>query len=255
MDDNSEQLERKFDDHVFKEIMAAWSATSAGKYEDALRGFERLLAQTPPAGRRHALHLLVGWGMLAKVHPPALAALTAVRDRDAAPLLAGEGDQALFAYIETVNRELDQPSHTRQLFICLDQKAPALAAACARDALPALVRCEDYALARRYMPDPEARINWASGMLSSLEGLEDLPLSDPHPRPYAEIGNYAKEVRLMLDILNGCDETEAAIKARNLALSQVPQPKIRARVATEIDTPGTMQALLNALRRPPAPEN
>lgn len=221
------------------------AAVESGRYEDALRDHQWIHEQTP---RRSVLRLsygLGGWCDLAELYPPAMDALTATRDRDTARLLAGEEESHLFDDVATINTNLGQPAATRDLFAHLDRSSPAFAATCERYARPALAQCKDYALARRYLPDIDQELTGSSFCINRSIKHDDLPPVGEDPGIYAEVHNYAKHVRIVLEILNGCDESEAAAKIRHAALMLVSSPQIRARVETEIDFPGTTWAMLS----------
>lgn len=134
--------------------------TAAGRYPEALAKriwFHRHALEMDAALTGVRLSYALGdWLQLAAVYPPALEALTAIRDENEAELRAGAGDRQQFIDFVAINRVLEQEAETIDLFFWLSENQPDLATATFDMARPALVRAKDYALCSRFLrPEQE----------------------------------------------------------------------------------------------------
>jgi hypothetical protein len=231
-------------DTVHEVLERAWNAHSAGEFEAALKDyiwlFEASAADAETAPLRLS-YVLGAWAKLAEEYLPARQALVQTRDADTARLLAG-GDAALFNDIRVINDKLGDLQNTYHLF----QRLPdMLAQDCARSALPSVMACGDYALARRYLPQPERHLAQAADQLNQLKNGINVLTTEGMAELLAEVFNYASEVALVLDLLNGCGDTAAAMAARLQAVALVQAPEARACVQAELDAPGsTLDAMV-----------
>jgi hypothetical protein len=231
-------------DTVHEVLERAWNAHSAGEFEAALKDyiwlFEASAADAETAPLRLS-YVLGAWAKLAEEYLPARQALVQTRDADTARLLAG-GDASLFNDIRIINDKLGDLQNTYRLF----QRLPdALAQGCARSALPSVMACGDFALARRWLPQPESHLEQAAAQLNQLKNGINVLTTEGMAELLAEVFNYASEVALVLDLLNGSGDTAAAAAAREQAVALVQAPEARACVQAELDAPGsTLDAMV-----------
>lgn len=228
----------------------AREAALAGRFEDALRDqlwfHEHALETAPELNGVRLSYALGDWAELAEAYPPARAALESVRDREAARLIGGNGTASQFIEVAAINQALQIERLSYLLFVELDQRFPALATACAVTALPALLLCEDYALARRYLPAPQQHVAALARRLDEdVEWLANAPPS-PAPRLLATILNYCQDVELVLATLRGTGETDAEAAVKALALELPSAPEARDAVRREFDAPGATMAAMVA---------
>jgi hypothetical protein len=237
-------------DTVHEVLERAWNAHSAGEFEAALKDyiwlFEAAAADAETAPLRLS-YVLGAWAKLAEEYLPARQALVQTRDADIARLLdtANDGtavNAALFNDIRVINDKLGDLQNTYRLF----QRLPdALAQECARSALPSVMACGDFALARRWLPQPEQHLEQAAAQLNQLKNGINVLTTEGMAELLAEVFNYASEVALVLDLLNGCGDTAAAAAARQQAVALVQAPEARACVQAELDAPGsTLDAMV-----------
>jgi hypothetical protein len=231
-------------DTVHEVLERAWNAHSAGEFEAALKDyiwlFEASAADAETAPLRLS-YVLGAWAKLAEEYLPARQALVQTRDADTARLLTG-GDASLFNDIRVINDKLGDLQNTYRLF----QRLPnALAQECARSALPSVMACGDFALARRWLPQPELHLEQAAAKLNQLKNGINVLTTEGMAELLAEVFNYASEVALVLDLLNGSGDTAAAAAAREQAVALVQAPEARACVQAELDAPGsTLDAMV-----------
>jgi hypothetical protein len=231
-------------DTVHEVLERAWNAHSAGEFEAALKDyiwlFEASAADAETAPLRLS-YVLGAWAKLAEEYLPARQALVQTRDADTARLLAG-GDASLFNDIRIINDKLGDLQNTYRLF----QRLPdALAQGCARSALPSVMACGDFALARRWLPQPESHLEQAAAQLNQLKNGINVLTTEGMAELLAEVFNYASEVALVLDLLNGSGDTAAAAASREQAVALVQAPEARACVQAELDAPGsTLDAMV-----------
>lgn len=226
-------------DTVQEVLERAWKAHSEGDFDSALADyiwlFDASAADADSAPLRLS-YILSAWAKLAEEHLPARHALVELRDRDSQRLLAQAGDAALFNDIRAINDKLGDLQNTWHLF---QQLPEALAAQCARSALPSLMVCGDYALARRHFPHPAQHLAQAAALLNERRAGLNVLTTAGMSALLAEVYNYVAELALVLDLLAGCGDTAAAEAARAQAVTLVQSPEARACVQAELDAPGT----------------
>jgi len=206
-------------------------AAAAGRYEDALRDYiwfhEHALAYRPSLYGVRLSFALWYWLELANQYPKARRALETIRDRKTKRLLKGGLDRELFHDVESINERLDSEAATYELFAKLEAKNPEIAAHCAPLALPAIVKCADFGMARRYTPSPvEALQGYVNALNGDIADLARLP-SSKAPRRKAYVAIYTRQVRLLLQILRGTKERKEMQRIRSQALRLVKSPSIR----------------------------
>jgi hypothetical protein len=224
---------------IVQRLEAAWNTHSEGDFATALTEYTWLFdaaGQSADTAPLRLSYILAAWARLAEEHLPARRALVDLRERLSTQLLSGAGDAALFNDISVINDKLGDLQNTYHLF---ERLPPALAQQCSRTALPALMACGDFALARRYLPDPLQYLQEAAQELNELKSHINVLTTEGMAELLADVFNYITEVALVLDLLNGCGDTAAAADARQRAVALVQAPEARACVQAEMDAPGT----------------
>ena len=229
----------------------ARNARLAGKYEDALRDHlwfhEHALEEDPSLAGVRLSFALRDWIYLAEQFPLARRALQAIRDRDTQRILNGGATLARFHDISAINSALGEERATHELFTQLDAQLPELAKDCAELALPALVAVEDFQIARRYLPDPVARITAQAKRVNDFaEDLARRGNTSSAPQLLAFVLNYTKEVRLVLEVLRRLGEDEEVAKAGSAALEALKSEALRDAVQREFENPGSTIAAMVA---------
>jgi hypothetical protein len=227
-------------DNVHEVLERAWGAHSAGDFDAALTDYVWLFDATSVRDTElsplRLSYVLGAWAKLAEEHLPARTALVALRARLTERLLADGDDAILFNDIRSINDKLGDLQNTWLLF---KELPPALAQECANSALPSMMACGDYTLARSYLPEPEkhlaayaAEVNAHVAGLALLtdEGMADL---------LGTVYNYMTEVRLLLELLSGCGEADAAAALERQSLALIAAPEARACIEAELAAPGT----------------
>ena len=232
----------------------ARKARLENRYEDALRDHlwfhENALAVEPAMAGVRLSFALRDWIYLAEQFPLARRALQGLRDRDTARMLNGAATRELFRDIAAINSALGEERATHELFVQMDIQMPELAQQCADLALPALVAAEDFALARRYLPEPLARVQSLAAHLNAYtEQLAKSGSTSSAPALLATVLNYAKEVRTVALVLARQDEEDAAQQVMTAALDELQSPALRDAVQREFDTPGATIAAMVAHAR------
>lgn len=230
-------------DTVHEVLERAWGAHSAGQFDAALKDYIWLFDATSTTDTDVAplrlSYVLSAWAKLAEEHLPARQALVSLRDSLTQRLLAKDGvdgDPVLFNDIRAINDKLGDLQNTYHLF----KRLPAeLAGQSANSALPSLMACGDFALARSYLPQPEKHLAaYAAEVNAHVAGLQ-LLTNEGMSELLSTVYNYMTEVRLILDLLAGCGDTAAAATARQQSVALILAPEARACVQAELDAPGT----------------
>ncbi|MYM25961.1 hypothetical protein GTP46_25355 [Duganella sp. FT135W] len=217
---------------IVQRLESAWQTHADGHFDAALQEYSALFDAADAASLRLS-YVLAAWAKLAEEYLPARHALVALRDRLSAELPAAP---ELFHDIRVINDKLGDLQNTYHLF----QRLPeAQAQQNARAALPSIMACGDFELARRYLPHPEHHLSLAAMQLNELKNKTNVLTAEGMAELLADVFNYTTEVALVLDLLNGCGDTAAAAIARQQAVSLVQAPEARACVQAELDAPGT----------------
>jgi len=227
----------------------ARNARLAGKYEDALRDHlwfhEHALEEDPSLAGVRLSFALRDWIYLAEQFPLARRALQAIRDRDAQRILNGGATLGRFHDVSAINSALGEDRATYELFSQLDTQLPELAKDCADLALPALVAVEDFPMARRYLPDPVARIAALAKRVNDFaEDLAKRGNTSSAPQLLAFVLNYTKEVRLIVEVFRRLGEDEEVAKTSAAALDSLKSEALRDAVQREFDNPGSTIAAM-----------
>lgn len=207
------------------------------RYEEALAIVTRLHNQA--RGHELAGNLALGytlsvWGELAEHHAPAHAALAQVRDEAAAALLAGPADRAQFGHVASLDKRLGDAAHTHALFLQLLERDAAVAATYAHMALPALIAVGDFALAERFLPDPERVVRKESAHLNYEFASRRMRAYTRAPRIAASIHGYAAEIGKVLRVLEGRGRIEDARRLHAMAIDAIRATTLRRAVRTAL---------------------
>jgi hypothetical protein len=222
-------------------LYEAQQAAMEGRHEEALRGFvwfhNHALKHQPSLYGVRLSFALWYWTELAKAYPKAGRALEHIRKRNTAALLNGGGNPETFHDVASINQHLKKGAETHRLFVRLDAARPRLAAKCARFAMRALVDAGDFRRARRYTPDPAARLVRHAAFLN--QELPKIPerirkSGTKAPVKDAYISNYCDDAKLLIAILRGAGERKAAAQLRHSAVAMIAIPSARREVAERL---------------------
>ena len=209
---------------------AATELADDGQYEEALREFQwfhdHALAEMPSLYGVRLSYALGAWIDLGADYPPALEALEAVRERDAALLLGGKGKRELFHDIVAIDDELGNNARTHALCVELEKADPGLLIECASIALPAVIAAGDYALAERLLPDPEETIRQRSRFLAKVFARWRRQYARTMYIP-SQIDIYANDVRQVLAVLGQRGRHAEAARLRKLAVELIQATTVR----------------------------
>ena len=227
-------------DNVHEVLERAWGAHSAGDFDVALTDYVWLFDATSVRDTELAplrlSYVLGAWAKLAEEHLPARTALVALRARLTERLLADGDDAILFNDIRSINDKLGDLQNTWLLF---KELPPALAQECANSALPSMMACGDYTLARSYLQEPEQHLAaYAAEVNAHVAGLQ-LLTDEGMADLLGTVYNYMTEVRLLLELLSGCGEADAAAALEQQSLALIASPEARACIEAELAAPGT----------------
>jgi len=143
-------------------LTEAHAAAQAGRHEEALNEYiwfhEHALAEDRALRGVRLSFALAFWRELGEVYPPAMEALLALRDRKVATLASGVDDWDLFKDVSALNDTLGDQQNTHDLFKRINDQRPDFADLCIGIAMPSLVACGDFKLARSFMNDPDAAL-------------------------------------------------------------------------------------------------
>lgn len=178
------------------------------------------------------------WHELGVAFRPALVALLTWRDQCRDQVLAGAAGTVLtpgqvdaFGDMAIVNKQVQDFASTYQVFRNLHERGHAVPERCVHLALPAVIECQDYELARRYVLDPAAAVAKAVRFVNAM----------PH-RVSSKSGAERKAVRVatlsycsneLQPILTMVRHTEGVVAAYDLlhrAVDDILDPRLRLKV-------------------------
>lgn len=224
-------------DNPIERLVTARELADQGRYDEALQALawfhEHALEQDPTLAGVRRSYALADWAVLADAHPPAAAALEAVRERNVAALLAGQGNRDQLLDAISIDHATDQPARTRDLFLQLESVAPALAASCVRVVLPQVIAAGDAELAERLMPNPDENIRQHADYLMDAFRERRKRFTSAPSIP-AEIHNYVQDVNAILDVFAARGRHAEVRRLRQLAVDAIPATTLRREVRASL---------------------
>jgi hypothetical protein len=211
-----------------------------GRYGEALREFEwfhhHALEEEPALRGVRLSYALESWLDLGRIYPEAMDSLLSVRDSKTRQLVQGTRTWDLFHDVVAINETLDQAIATYELFVAIRQQAPEFARECAHVAMPAILNSKDYPLARAYIPQPEASIQWVTARLNEdVDWAQKESDENREMRLDAFVHIYAEEISRILIVFRQTESAELAASLYELALRLVDDESVKARVGELLD--------------------
>jgi hypothetical protein len=213
----------------------AREAILSQRYAEALDAL--VAAHEAARGEHIAVRLsfgMMGWKELIDAYPPARTILEGMRDKAAAPLLAGQPLPDNFKEVTRYNEELGDPAHTYALFVHVEGHNPEFAADMGSIALPAIVACRDYVRGLRLMGDPLAQVKARAEQID-----ETSRHSDGMARNFALVTHMARYARMAEKILRGNSVDEQANMVEATVLGAINHEATRQLMQREMREPGT----------------
>jgi len=226
-------------------LTEAYAAAQAGRHEEALNEYiwfhEHALAEARSLRGVRLSFALVYWKELGEAYPPAMEALLALRDRKVAILAAGVEAWELFNDVSALNDTLGNARNTYDLFKHINDRSPDFADHCIGVAMPSLVACEDFELARSFMGDPEEviaqRIEQLNEDVASTKERHDAEKRDRILNAFAQL--TAEDILLVAKVLHHTNGETQAEELLASSLQAVDDPEVRTAVSTLIGARNT----------------
>jgi ribosomal protein S18 acetylase RimI-like enzyme len=219
------------------DLQEAILARREGSYDRALSLLLELFA------REDGTHFItmIEWRQLIGQYAPAREAMMRERAAQADRLLAGDitfGDRPhdRFSVIADMNEALEDSRATYELFLQTLAVLPEVSKRSIRNALPAIVEAQDYALAQRYVTDP---LPWLAE-LNRLSELLPLMPANAAPRLAAELSNYVRDLSLCEAVWRGLGRVAEADALRAAAIDGIADGAVRAMALRELAERGAI---------------
>jgi hypothetical protein len=205
-------------------------------YAEALAKYiwfhEHALEHEPAMAGVRLSYAIMEWVDLGGEYPPARVALEAVRDTKTKALEAGSTEVGLFFDLHAINRALEQPERTRDLFAKIAERDREFAKKCFSTAMDALVQTREFSLARSFLVSPDEELSKIAALLNRQIRPKDL---EPG-RPVAAFRDtlitiFVRRVKAMLQILAGAGDEDEARRTHAAAVAYIEDEQIRDRVA------------------------
>jgi hypothetical protein len=224
---------------ALQRFQAARTLAAEGRHEEALQEytwfFEHAHKEIKGFYAVRLSGVLADWVKLAEVYPKARQALEAIRDRKAQLLRLRLGRWDLFHEVVSINDYLGCRQQTYQLFKELAESDRGFAERCFDIALASILEAQDYAFAERFLADPVEKIAHLSDMLNRT--VRRYKPADHPDTGYLEsqIDFYAKRIREVLSVLEGCGRPGEAARMHELAVESVELSALRAPVRAALE--------------------
>jgi hypothetical protein len=201
-----------------------------GTYKEALDRFiwfhNHALENSPAMAGVRLSFALADWKQLGSVYPPAMDAMTKIRDMKASLLESGKGDVQLCSDVAALNRTLEQESKTVECFRILDRQESPLTEQCWPAMKESVINAKAYDLAKKYLGDPVRAFNKVKAMYkmnASQYGEKNFGESF---RAYYE-NRFIEETLRIINVAIASGKTEAAQAIRDKALVVLDDPRLR----------------------------
>lgn len=204
--------------------------TAAGQYQQALEKHlwfhEESKSSAGMAGVRLSF-AISAWIELGQKYPPAIQALTRIRDNDREVLLSGNGGFGNFHDLSAINSGLGDDENTLQLFLLLDKKFPGQAKAYYIVAENLLIRNKQYHICAKYIGDPIIKFE---GLRHSRElnlslAKTNSEMSDAFFLEFAD-KNYIEGVITLIEVLVAINKRAEAEEVQQRAMSYFTNERI-----------------------------
>jgi hypothetical protein len=186
-----------------KILQEAQADAKAGRYEDALAKHvwfhENALKYEPSMYGVRLSFALSYWEELGTAYPPAREKLRSVRDQAASEVRAGNDARHRFHDVAAINRVLDDPTQTKDLFVWLDTNNPKLATEVFDIAQPSLVLAKEYRLCGKYL-DPDRSFERALELRDETSSMSVDPAHREDMRAFAD-KHFTNEVTTLVALL------------------------------------------------------
>ncbi len=227
--------------NLHERLMAAYLAAREGRHEEALDEYiwfhENALKMDPAFRGVRLSFALTYWLELGSQYPKAMDALTTIRDHKTQLLSEGVQDRDLFQDVVALNESLGRTSETHLLFKNLAMLHPEFATACARLAIPAILKAGDFELARRFLVDPQATIDRLSASFNEdIEFARDEQSEDTSKAMFdAFVTNHSEHIAQVLTVLSETGDSRMAAVLREKAIQSVCDTSARDAFAALLD--------------------
>jgi hypothetical protein len=201
-----------------------------GTYKEALDRFiwfhNHALENNPAMAGVRLSFALEYWKQLGVVYPPAMDAMTQIRDMKAFLLENGKGEVQLCSDVAALNRTLEQESKTVELFRMLDQQESPLTEKCWTMMKDPVINAKAYDLAKKYLGDPVRAFN-------KIKAMYEMNASMYGEKNFGESFRASYENRFIEDTISiinvaiASGKTEAAQDIRDKALAVLDDTRLR----------------------------
>jgi hypothetical protein len=229
-------------------LEAAQVATQRGDYQEALEGFLRFhrlaLYYEPSMYGVRLSFALSYWGDLAKIYPPALAAMQEVRDEAQAIAVDDVHKSKIrveaFTDAQALNEELGTRAATVALYDTLARTAPKIAKRCSDRAFEDVAAFGDAALIRYCMGDPQEFIADRARFLTLMlapprsSSARDDKTIDEDEDTYGSVDDYTIAIQQAFAALTATGDAAQVPDLHRQAIDLVPVA-VRSRVAAALN--------------------
>ena len=206
-----------------KYLQETQDLVAQGKHEEALKRFvwfhEHALEHDKSMYGVRLSFALSCWKNLGESYPPAMKALVKMRDDNEKSLRENKGNKNLFHDVRALNRTLDEPEKTVDLFEFISKGDPLRAEEYWSIAKDPILEQKRYDLAQKYIEDIEAEFLEIKEMYERNVALCDNPqFGGALFKKYNE-SRFVAEVQKLIELALSLTKRDAAIGVRDSALA------------------------------------
>jgi len=201
-----------------------------GAYKEALDRYiwfhNHALENEPAMSGVRLSFALEYWKQLGAVYPPAMDAMTQIRDGKASLLGNGKGEVQLCNDVDALNRTLGQESKTVELFRMLDRQESPLAERCWPIMKDPVINAQAYDLAKKYLGDPVRAFKKVKAMYEMNAANYGEKNFGESFRAFYE-NRFIEDTLRIINVAIAIGNTEAAQDIRDKALAVLDDPRLR----------------------------
>lgn len=202
-----------------------------GKHEEALKRFiwfhEHALEHDKSMYGVRLSFALSYWKDLGESYPPAMEALVKMRDDNAKSLRENKGNKNLFHDVMALNRTLDEPEKTVDLFEFISKGDPERAVEYWSIAKDPILEQKRYDLAQKYIKDIEAEFLEIKEMYERNVALCDNPQFGGARFKKFNENHFVAEVQKLVELALALNKRDAAIGVRDSALAVLDDERFK----------------------------